>query len=252
MSVSTSLPVRSPTAEALGLPGCRTVVDDLAARKFAASLGIPATGTLGIVLRARSQGIIPATRPVVEDLLRGGPMGGPYRQPFYLRGLQPPYRHHLVGGQRFDSRFGNGHRRDRITQRVEHFEYTAAFTSRRMLYMIDEIRDVTGTQPVPLHVMPQGDAMKDLCLHGHSLSQGLERDEPKTAIEVPLEPDCHDLQCGRGAHCVQPGARRCAVCRCAGPLAPYFLSPAAAMEGTAGVNTERAKGLEPSTSSLGS
>jgi predicted nucleic acid-binding protein len=76
--------VRSPTAEALGLPGCRTVVDDLAARKSAASLGIPATGTLGIVLRARSQGIIPATRPVVEDLLRGGAMGGPYRQPFYL------------------------------------------------------------------------------------------------------------------------------------------------------------------------
>ena len=64
-----------------------------------------------------------------------------------------------------------------------------------MLNMIDEIRYVTGTQPMPLHVMSQGDAMKDLCLHGHSLSQGLERDEPKTAIEVPLEPDCHDLQC---------------------------------------------------------
>ena len=79
-------------AEALGLPGCRAVVlsccraviDDLAVRKSAASLGIPVTGTLGIVLRARRQGIIPAARPVVEDLLRGGPMGGPYRQPFYL------------------------------------------------------------------------------------------------------------------------------------------------------------------------
>ena len=49
--------------------------------------------------------------------------------------------------------------------------------------MIDEIRDVTGTQPVPLHVLPQGDAMKDLCLHGDSLPQGLERDDPKTTSE---------------------------------------------------------------------
>ena len=82
-------------------------------------------------------------------------MGGRYRALLYLRGLQPPYRHHLVGGQRFDSRLGNGHRRDRIAQRVEHLEYTAAFTSRRMLYMIDEIRDVTGTQPVP--ALPDGE-----------------------------------------------------------------------------------------------
>jgi hypothetical protein len=59
-------------AVALGLPGCRAVIDDLAARKCAASLGIPVIGTLGIVLRARRQGIIPAARPVVEDLLRGG------------------------------------------------------------------------------------------------------------------------------------------------------------------------------------
>jgi predicted nucleic acid-binding protein len=59
-------------AEALGLPGCRAVIDDLAGRKCAASLGIPVIGTLGIVLRARRQGDIPAARPVVEDLLRGG------------------------------------------------------------------------------------------------------------------------------------------------------------------------------------
>jgi predicted nucleic acid-binding protein len=59
-------------AEAMGLPGCRAVIDDLAARKCAASLGIPFIGTLGIVLRARRQGIIPAARPVMEDLLRGG------------------------------------------------------------------------------------------------------------------------------------------------------------------------------------
>ena len=59
-------------AEVLGLPGSRAVIDDLAGRKCAASLGIPVIGTLGIVLRARRQGIISAARPVVEDLLRGG------------------------------------------------------------------------------------------------------------------------------------------------------------------------------------
>ena len=58
--------------DSLGLPGSRAVIDDLAGRKCAASLGIPVIGTLGIVLRARRQGIIPAARPVVEDLLRGG------------------------------------------------------------------------------------------------------------------------------------------------------------------------------------
>lgn len=59
-------------AETMGLPGSRAVIDDLAGRKCAASLGISVIGTLGIVLRARRQGIIPAARPVVEDLLRGG------------------------------------------------------------------------------------------------------------------------------------------------------------------------------------
>jgi len=59
-------------AESLSLPGGRAVIDDLAGRKCAASLGIPVIGTLGIVLRARRQGVIPAARPVMEDLLRGG------------------------------------------------------------------------------------------------------------------------------------------------------------------------------------
>ena len=58
--------------DSLGLPGSIAVIDDLAGRRCAASLGIPVIGTLGIVLRARRQGIIPAARPVVEDLLRGG------------------------------------------------------------------------------------------------------------------------------------------------------------------------------------
>jgi predicted nucleic acid-binding protein len=59
-------------AECLRLPGSYAVIDDLAARKCAAALGIPVIGTLGIVLRARKQDVIPAARPVMEDLLRGG------------------------------------------------------------------------------------------------------------------------------------------------------------------------------------
>lgn len=59
-------------AESLHRAGTCVVIDDFAARKCAAALGIPVIGTLGIVLRARKQGVIPAARPVMEDLLRGG------------------------------------------------------------------------------------------------------------------------------------------------------------------------------------
>jgi predicted nucleic acid-binding protein len=48
------------------------VLDDLAARRCAAALGVPLRGTLGIVLAAKRQGRIPAARPVLEHLLRTG------------------------------------------------------------------------------------------------------------------------------------------------------------------------------------
>ena len=48
------------------------VLDDLAARRCAAALGVPLRGTLGIVLAAKRQGRIQAARPVLEDLLRTG------------------------------------------------------------------------------------------------------------------------------------------------------------------------------------
>jgi predicted nucleic acid-binding protein len=53
-------------------PGWEAVLDDLQARRCARSLGIPITGTLGVILRARKSGIIPAARPLVEELLRTG------------------------------------------------------------------------------------------------------------------------------------------------------------------------------------
>jgi predicted nucleic acid-binding protein len=48
------------------------IIDDLAGRKCAASLGIPVRGTLGIVLAAKQRGLIPKARPVIEDMMRAG------------------------------------------------------------------------------------------------------------------------------------------------------------------------------------
>ncbi len=48
------------------------VLDDGEARSCAQSRNIPLIGTLGIVLRARKQGMIPAARPLVEQLAAAG------------------------------------------------------------------------------------------------------------------------------------------------------------------------------------
>ena len=52
--------------------GSLVVLDDLQARRCAASLGLPTIGTLGLVLRAKRRGVVPAARPVVEQLVEGG------------------------------------------------------------------------------------------------------------------------------------------------------------------------------------
>jgi predicted nucleic acid-binding protein len=59
-------------AWALAHPGALAVLDDLAARRCAAVLGVPVRGTLGLVILAKQRGLIPAARPVVEALRRGG------------------------------------------------------------------------------------------------------------------------------------------------------------------------------------
>lgn len=53
-------------------PGTEVILDDLAARRCAAPLGIPARGRLGLVLSAKQQGRIPAARPVLEQLRLSG------------------------------------------------------------------------------------------------------------------------------------------------------------------------------------
>lgn len=58
----------SAIALALEVGHCILILDDLAARKFALQLGIELTGTLGILVKARKTGIIPALRPVLNLL----------------------------------------------------------------------------------------------------------------------------------------------------------------------------------------
>lgn len=52
-------------ALALEMPGSLLLVDDAQGRKAAAALGIAYTGTLGVLLRAKAGGRIPALRPVL-------------------------------------------------------------------------------------------------------------------------------------------------------------------------------------------
>lgn len=53
-------------------PGTEAIVDDLAARRCAAALGIPVRGTLGIVLIAKQRGTISSARAVLEQLRLSG------------------------------------------------------------------------------------------------------------------------------------------------------------------------------------
>jgi predicted nucleic acid-binding protein len=57
---------------ALAHPGCLAILDDLAGRRCAEFLEIPFMGTLGLVLRAKRAGHIPAARPLVERLREVG------------------------------------------------------------------------------------------------------------------------------------------------------------------------------------
>jgi len=53
-------------------PRIIAILDDLAARRCAASVGIPTRGTLGLVLIARQRGVISQARPIVERLRQAG------------------------------------------------------------------------------------------------------------------------------------------------------------------------------------
>lgn len=59
-------------AVSVGLPGTRAVLDDLEARRCAASIDVLVIGTLGVVLRAKRKGVVPAARPLLERLRHEG------------------------------------------------------------------------------------------------------------------------------------------------------------------------------------
>ena len=47
-------------------------MDDLQARQLAEAIGLKVTGTLGILLRAKQAGLIPAVKPLVDDVTAQG------------------------------------------------------------------------------------------------------------------------------------------------------------------------------------
>jgi hypothetical protein len=44
------------------------ILDDMKARQYAKSIGLPVTGTLGILTAAKKKGMIPALKPILEML----------------------------------------------------------------------------------------------------------------------------------------------------------------------------------------
>jgi predicted nucleic acid-binding protein len=56
----------------LAHPGSGAIVDDRAARSAAAALAIPDQGNLGVIILAKFQGLLPAARPVLEQLRHKG------------------------------------------------------------------------------------------------------------------------------------------------------------------------------------
>ena len=63
---------REAIALALEFQADFLLMDELAGRRVAISLGLKALGTLGILLQAKQRNLIPAVKPLVEQLLAFG------------------------------------------------------------------------------------------------------------------------------------------------------------------------------------
>ena len=48
------------------------IIDDNAARKAAVYLGLPLTGTVGVLLRAKEKGFVPKVMPIVDSMEQNG------------------------------------------------------------------------------------------------------------------------------------------------------------------------------------
>ena len=60
----------SAIALSMEIEGALLILDDLQARKLAEKLGLAYTGTLGIIARARQEGVILSVKPVIEKIRR--------------------------------------------------------------------------------------------------------------------------------------------------------------------------------------
>ena len=58
--------------QALSQPGSVCILDDRAARDCARLFGARVKGTVGVLLLAKQEGLIPAVRPMLESLLNSG------------------------------------------------------------------------------------------------------------------------------------------------------------------------------------
>jgi predicted nucleic acid-binding protein len=73
---------------AVEISASRLILDDQRARGIATNLQVPITGTVGIALRSKQQGILPLVRPVFDDLRAAGfwMSDALYRQALQLAG----------------------------------------------------------------------------------------------------------------------------------------------------------------------
>jgi predicted nucleic acid-binding protein len=55
----------SAIALALETPDCTVILDDYRARKIAEQLGVNYTGTIGVIIRAKINGVIPSIKPIL-------------------------------------------------------------------------------------------------------------------------------------------------------------------------------------------
>ncbi len=62
----------STIALSLEMPGCTMILDDLKARKAAKNMNLSFTGLLGIVAKAKQEGIIPSAEEVLRKLIYCG------------------------------------------------------------------------------------------------------------------------------------------------------------------------------------
>ena len=58
----------SAIALALEMEYCTIIIDDFKARKVAQNLGLSVTGTIGVIVKAKLNGIIPSIKPLINKI----------------------------------------------------------------------------------------------------------------------------------------------------------------------------------------